>query len=215
MHLKRHKAPKNWPIKRKGTKFVVRPSFNPKQGVPILIILRDMLKICQNRKEVKKAIQMKHILQNNKKVKDDKNNVLLFDTITIIPTKKSYKLDLSKNGKFKISEINEADANSKISKVVNKKVLKGKRTQLNLSDGMNFISGTKCNINDSVLIDFKGKKIEKCLPLKEKSDIFIFRGKHAGKKGVVRELKAERKMASVTSNKKELNVLIKQLMVIK
>ena len=53
MHLKRQNTPKSWPIHRKGTKYIVRPQFNPRKGVPILILLRDMLKVAKNRKEVK------------------------------------------------------------------------------------------------------------------------------------------------------------------
>ena len=56
MHLKRQKIPKNWPIKRKGTKYLVRPNSNLTKGIPILIILRDMLKVAQNRREVKRII---------------------------------------------------------------------------------------------------------------------------------------------------------------
>ncbi len=41
MYLKRQKAPKNWPITRKGTKYVVRPSFDIQRGIPILIISID------------------------------------------------------------------------------------------------------------------------------------------------------------------------------
>ena len=121
MYLKRQKVPKNWPIERKGTAYVVRPNYNINNGVPVLIILRDMLKIAQNRKEVKKAIHAKNILLNGKNVKDEKNNVLLFDTITITPLKKYYRLDLSNKGKFETEEIKENEINYKIAKIVNKK----------------------------------------------------------------------------------------------
>ena len=62
MHLKRQKVPKSWPITRKGTKYLVRPNSDIHSGIPILIILRDMLKIAQNRREVKRAIHEKNIL---------------------------------------------------------------------------------------------------------------------------------------------------------
>ena len=56
MYLKRQKVPKNWSIHRKGTKYVVRPRANFEKGVPLLIVLRDMMKVVQNRKEAKKAL---------------------------------------------------------------------------------------------------------------------------------------------------------------
>jgi len=214
MHLKRQKIPKNWPIPRKGTKYVVRPNYNIREGVPILIILRDMLKIAQNRKEVKKAIYSKNILLNNEIVRDEKNNALLFDTIAILPSKKYYRIELSKKGKFQLKEIKESEINKKISKIVNKKVLKGKKMQLNLRDGRNFISDIKCNINDSVLIDLKTKKIEKCLSLKENAKIMIFGGKHSGEIGIINKINSKDKTAELDIDKKKVKVLIKHLVVV-
>jgi len=213
-HLKRQKAPKNWPIHRKGTKYIIRPSFNLTKGVPILIAIRDMLKFAQNRKEVKKAIHEKNILLNKKPVRDEKNSVLLFDTLTIKPSKQSFRLELTDKGKFDLKEIKETEADNKVAKIVDKKILKGKKTQLNLSDGRNSLSEIKCKVNDSVLINLTSRKIEKCLPLTEKAKVMVFAGKHTGETGIIDKLKTERKMAKLKANGKEINVLIKQLMVV-
>ncbi len=211
-HQKRQTMPKNWPVRKKGSTFVVKPISGE---VPLLVLLRDGLKIVQNRKEAKKAIHAGNILVNNKKIKEERLGLNLFDTIKIVPSKKAYKLTLDENKKYSLEEIKFADANKKVSKVVDKKILRGKNVQLNLIDGRNFISDTKCKINDSVLIDLDKKKIEKCLEFKEKANVLVFAGKHAGKKGVVNKIKLERKMASVTTKDKEkLNVLIKQIIVI-
>jgi len=212
-HLKRQKAPKNWSIPRKGKAFIVTPNSNPNTGVPILVVLRDMLKVAENRKEVKKALYAKNILINNRAVRDEKNAAVLFDVITIIPSKKHYRIVLSERGKFEAEEIKEKEANNKVAKIIDKKVLKGKKTQLNLSDGRNFLSEIKCNVNDSVLIDLTKKKIEKCLVLKEKANIVIFAGKHAGEKGEVNKVIEDRKIVEATVNQKKINVLIKQIIV--
>jgi|TARA_Y100000034_G_scaffold19272_2_gene21709 small subunit ribosomal protein S4e len=211
MHLKRQKTPKKWPIPRKGTAYVVRPNNNLKNSIPILIVLRDILKLAQNRKEVKKAIHSKHILLNNKILKDEKNPMLLFDILSIVPSKKHYRMELSKKGKF---QIKETEINKKISKIINRKILKGKKIQLNLSDGKNFLSDIKCNVNDSVLINLKDKKIEKCIPLKEKAKIIIIGGKHTGETGIINNINSKRKITESVIDKKNVNVLIKQLMVI-
>ena len=213
MHLKRQKVPKNWPIERKGTAYIVRPNANMSNGMPILIILRDMLKLAQNRKEVKRIIHSKNLLLNGSLVKDEKNSVSLFDALTIVPSNENYRLSLSEKGKFQIKKINAGEEIHKIAKIVNKKVLKGKKVQLNLSDGRNFLSDIKCNVNDSVLIDLKKKKIEKCLPLKEKGDVLVFAGKHAGKKASINKIDPVRKMVELTFGDKKINVLIKQLIV--
>ena len=65
-HLKRHAIPKSWPIQRKGTAFVVQPNVGFADSLPVLIILRDILNVAQNRKEAKKMIHMKNILVNGK-----------------------------------------------------------------------------------------------------------------------------------------------------
>jgi small subunit ribosomal protein S4e len=213
-YLKRQKVPKNWPIKRKGTAYVVRPNFSINKGIPVLIILRDMLEVAQNRKEVKKAIHSKFILLNNKIVIDEKNNVLLFDVIKIIPSKKYYRMTLSDKGKFQLEEIQENETDKKIAKIINKKILKGKKVQINLSDGRNFISDIKCSTNDSVLINLKEGKIEKCLPLKEKSEVIVFAGKHSGERGNIEKLDLERKIAKIKNKAGKINILIKQLMVV-
>ena len=212
-HMKRQKVPKSWPITRKGSAYIVKANFNPTKGVPLLVFLRDMLKIAKNRKEVKKALYEKNITLNSRPAKDEKNSVLLLDKVGIVPSKKYYQLDLSNNGKFIVEEVKESESNMKISKIIDKKTLKGKKTQINLLDGRNFISDIKCNVDDSVLINLKEKKIEKCLPLKENSNVLVFAGKHTGKKGKITKLETERKIASLESNGEKINVLIKQIMI--
>lgn len=215
MHLKRQEVPKSWPIYRKGTKYVIRPDSNLEAGIPLLIILRDVLKIVQNRKEARRAIFLKQILVNNKLPKDEKSQVLLLDTVSLISAKKNYRLDLSEKGKFRLMEISEGEVNRKPAKVVDKKVLKGKKMQLNLQDGRNFLSDIKCAINDSVLINFKEKKIEKCLPLKEDSKAMVFAGKHSGKKGNIKTVDLKKKIVELeTEDKEKINVLLKQIIVI-
>jgi ribosomal protein S4E len=143
---------------------------------------------------------------------DERKNVLLLDTVALIPQKEFYRLSLSLNGKFKLEKIKEIEANKKVSKIINKKILKKKKTQLNLGDGRNFLSEVACKVGDSALINFKDKKVEKCVPLKEKSTVLVFAGKHSGKKGVIEKFNLERKMATLKVEEGSINVLIKQLM---
>ncbi|MDD5012737.1 MAG: hypothetical protein PHQ66_03800 [Candidatus Nanoarchaeia archaeon] len=212
-HLKRQQVPKKWPIGRKGSVYVVSSNFGINDGVPVLIALRDMIGLVNNRKEAKQTVHMRQILLNEKPVTDEKNNILLFDTLSIVPLKKYYRLELSDKGKFYFEEIKESEANKKIAKIIGKKVLKGKKTQLNLSDGRNFISDMHCGINDSVLVNLKEGKIEKCIPLKENAKVVVFAGKHLGDKGEITALSLEEKTAKINSDG-EKNILIKQLMVV-
>ena len=211
-HLKRHAVPKEWPIPRKGTTFVVK---NASKGVPVLVVLRDMLKIAQNRREVKKAIHMKHLMISGKVVNDEKKCLELFDVLTIVPAKKNYRIVLTDKGKYGLEEVSEKDAKTKVAKVVDKKAMKGKKVQLNLWDGRNYVSEVECKVNDSVIVDLDKNKVTKCVPLKEKANALVIGGKHAGYTGVIEKLILERKMVSLKTEKKTFNVLIKQLMVVK
>ncbi len=214
MHLKRQEVPKRWPITRKGTKYVVRPNSNIHYSIPVLILIRDILKIAQNRKEMKKTIHERSVILNGKIVRNEKIPIYLFDKISIIPINKHYMLNLSNNGKFIAEEIKESDSKSKISKIINKKILKEKKIQINFNDGRNILSDIKCNINDSAIINFEENKIIKCLPMKENSRVFIFSGKHAGKIGKIISINKERKISEIEVNKEKINALIKQIIVI-
>jgi len=210
-HLKRQNFPKSWPVPRKGSKFIVKTSL---KGIPVLILLRDILKIARTRKEIKKAIFEKNILVCGKIIKDEKKNLELFDILTLVSSKKNYRLTLSEKGKYELKEIKESEKDKKISKIINKKILKKKKIQLNLLDGRNYLTDLKCFVNDSVIIDLKKNKIEKCLNLKENSKIFIIGGKHTGKQGTIQKIDKKLKIAEIDSDKNKINVLIKQLMVI-
>ena len=206
--------PKKWPIERKGTTYVVRPNFNLKNGIPILLVLTNMLNLARNRKEAKQAIHLKQILVNGKPVNDEKNSVSLFDTITIIPSDEHYRIELSKRKKFGLKRIKESESKEKIAKVIGKKVLKKKKIQINLGDGNNVLSDLKCNVNDSVLLNLKNKKLEKCIPLKENAKVVVFEGKHAGEDGRVEKINYEHKMAEINVDGKKVNMLIKQIIVV-
>jgi len=210
-HLKRQVAPKNWPIPRKGTTFIVK---NNSKGIPILVVLRDMMKIAQNRKEVKKAIHKRDLVVLGKPINDEKKSMELYDVLTIVPTKKNYRLVLSEKGKFAIEEIDEKESKEKIAKVIGKKTLKGKKNQINLSDGRNYIAQVKCKVGDSVLVDIEKKKISKVLPIKEKSEVLVTWGKHAGTKGTIAKIDEKQQMVEIHSKEKKFRALIKQIMVL-
>jgi len=217
MHLTRQKVSKIWPIERKGTAYVVRPAHDIEKGIPILVILRDILKIAENRKEVKKAIFRKQILLNEKPVRDERNNALLFDVVTLISqdtkSKMHYRIDLGKNKKLCLIEIKEKESRQKTSKIINKKLLKDKKMQINLSDGRNILSDIKCNVGDSILVNLEDNKLSKHLPLKEKANVIVFAGKHIGQRGTIKKIDEKDKTVRIITEDEEITVLIKQIIV--
>jgi small subunit ribosomal protein S4e len=213
-HLTRQEVPREWPIPRKGSVYVVRPDKEIEKGIPILILLRDVLKLGKDRKEIKKIIHDKKVIINNRFVRDEKENVLLFDVLKFLPTKEDYRLSISNYGKFYLQKIDEKESDEKISKIIGKKILKGKKIQINFLDGNNILSDLKFNIDDSAIINLKDKKIKRILPMKEGSKIMVYSGKHIGKIGEISSINKELKMAKIKHNNQEINVLIKQIIVI-
>jgi len=187
MHLKRSKIPKMWPIPRKGTKFVVVASHAKTKAIPILIILRDILKIANTRREAKYIISNKDVKVNNKIVKVDNFPVQIFDVVTLDKIKKNYRLEIV-NKKFGLVEISEKEAERKIVKIIGKKILKKGKIQMNLEDGQNFITEEKFRVGDSAVVNTKENKIEKILELKPGAKVEIMEGKHVGEKGIVEKI---------------------------
>lgn len=210
-HQKRQEVPKTWPVARKGTTFVVSKNSS---GLPVLVALRDLMGIIQNRRELKKAIHKKDLLISSKPIMDDKRSLEVLDVLTIVPSNKHYRLTFSEHGKYAMEEVLEKEAKSKVSKIIDKKILKGNKIQLNLLDGNNYYYDKKCNVNDSVVVDFEKNTISKVLPLKEKSKVLVIAGKHIGANGTISKIMKEDKMAEIDTGKEKFNALIKQIVVL-
>lgn len=185
MHLKRNVMPKIWPMKRKGTKYIVRPKFNIDRSVPILIVLRDMLKFAETRKEADKILDSGKIKVNEKVIREKKHPITLFDVLTL--ENKHYRM-IIENKKYKFQEISAKESKEKVAKIIGKKILKDKVVQLNLSDGRNFNTKEKLNTNDSVLVNLSENKITQVIPLKKGAKVIFTKGKYIGQIGVLEEI---------------------------
>jgi len=210
-HLKRIAMPKSWPMPKTGTKYIVTPMPGRKKefSLPILIFLRNMIKIANTKNEVHKILSMKEILVNGKAISSHKFPVGLFDVISIPKIGKNYII-LFKNKKMWFDETK--DIEKKICKVIGKKTLSGKKQQINLFDGRNILSNEKIKVNDSIVLSLKDRKIAKILPLKEKAEVYIIGGKHLGEKGTVE--KVLNNDALVNISKKSLNIKLSNILVI-
>lgn len=207
MYIKRQTISKAWPIPRKGTRYTIVPGHNKSAGIPLLIIIREILKIVQTRKELKKVLLEKKILVNNSVVKVENFSLCLFDTLSIKDAGKHYRLSYSETKKIILEEINEKESNFKICKVLGKKILKGKKVQINLNGGRNLISNEQVNISDSVLVNFNANKIEKIIPLEENSEVLVIKGKYLGQKGKIKKIHGEQ--GEITLKGREIKMNLK------
>ena len=201
MHQTRETIPKEWPLTRKGRKYVVVS--RQRNGIPLLVVLRDMLKLGRTRKEIKKILNEGNIAVNGKMRKDERFSLLVFDILAIKKINKNYRIILSKR-KFQAEEIKEKDASKRICRINGKKVLGKNKIQLNLNNGNNIICNEKARIGDSVVIDLNEKKIIKILPMQKNAKVFISVGKHKGESGVIKDIKE--KAAIIESDKKNVEI---------
>ena len=210
MYLKRNNMPKTWHLPRKGTTYIIRPIFKMKMGIPLLILLRDMLKLARTRKEVKKLLNTGKIKINQKVARDDKAVLMLFDVLSL--ENKNLKLIL-KNKKFDVAEVKGKEAEEKIAKITGKKILKGKKTQINLNDGRNCLSEEKIRTGDSAVIDLKENKISEILPLKTGSRIIFIVGKYLGEEGIIEKIENNDVLVKIKDGK--VNSKSKFIMVVR
>jgi len=204
MYLKRQKTPKSWPVVRKGTKYVVRPSHDLAKGIPLLIVLRDILGVAKNRKEAKKILNEGKVLVNSKVRKDVNLSLSLFDILKIGDEK--YQV-VFKNKKISVER---TDSEKRTAKIIGIKILKKGRMQINLMNGENFLYDKKVKVGDSVLLE--DNKIIKILELKKGSKVLAIKGKHLGEFGIIKEI--ENKVAEIESNGEKIKVGIRNLMAI-
>lgn len=121
----------------------------------------------------------------NNKIRHDENfpvNVLDVLNLSVDKENRFYRLEIV-NKKFSLVMIDAKEADSKIVKIVGKKILSGGKVQMNLRDGQNFLNATKFSVGDSVVLDTKKDVVSKVLSLKKGAKVEVIGGKHAGEKG--------------------------------
>ena len=191
-HLSRLAMPKTWKIKRKGIKWVTRPSPGPhsfKLGLPLNVLLRDILSYAHTTKEVKKILNNQEILVDGIRRKNHRFIVGLMDIVSFPKTKENFRILLNKKGNIIASPIEDKEVNIKPCKIIGKTVLKKGKLQLNLYDGKNILAKEKPNIGDTVLIELPSQKIKDTLKLEKKATVYLTGGGHIGETGIVAEIK--------------------------
>ncbi|MBU0761151.1 MAG: hypothetical protein KJ600_04370 [Nanoarchaeota archaeon] len=179
MYQTRAKLTKKIPIERKGTRYIARSLVDLENSVPVVVAVRNMLNLATTAKEVREMIKQKLLKLNGKEIKDYRDSIRLFN---VFEAGESYVLTFTANGKFTFEKTKDKE---RICKVIDKKILKGNKTQLNLHDGSNVLSeDRKINTQDTVYLDFSGK-ITKHVPLEKTKNCFIIAGKYIGNKGKI------------------------------
>jgi len=170
-------------LPKKGTKYIARANSNSREGLPVVVAVRDMLKLAKTSKEVQFMINNKLLKINGRVVKDVKESLVLFN---IFEADKSYELGILPTGRYFFEETKAKTRVCKVSGITN---LKNKKVQINLHDGTNVLISPKekVKIGDSVEIDFGGK-LGKVLSLEKGKKVTIVSGKNVGLRGKIQEI---------------------------
>ncbi|MEM2934479.1 MAG: 30S ribosomal protein S4e [Methanocellales archaeon] len=189
-HQKRISAPKSWPIEKKIQKFVTKPIPGPhsqEYSLPLMVILRDILKIGERAKEIKRILHEGQFLINGVVRKDHRFPVGIFDVVSLPAVDQHYRVLIDNKGKLCLRPTQ--DRNLKLCKIKNKTIVKKAAVQLNLNDGWNLIGTNEYKTGDSVVLSLPDRKIVQHLPRKPGSLAMIVGGTHSGEFARIKEVK--------------------------
>ncbi|MDP7180854.1 MAG: 30S ribosomal protein S4e, partial [Candidatus Woesearchaeota archaeon] len=194
-HLKRLNTPKTWDIVRKGITFITRP--NPgahslEDGVSLNLLIRDMLGLAKNKREVRRILLENNVLVDGIRRKDHRFCTGFMDVIKFTELKEQYRVVIGVNGKLGAIKIDEKDSNVKLCKIVGKKLVGGK-IQFNLFDGKNILAEKgDYKVGDTLAISVPKQEIKSCLKLEKGSLICLTGGSHIGEIGHVEDIISNR-----------------------
>jgi small subunit ribosomal protein S4e len=179
----------------KEKKWIVTPRPGPHkkfESIPLLIIIRDLLKLADSSKEVNRVIKTKEVLVDGKPRIDKKYPVGLFDVINIPKIDKQYRVVPSRTG-LKLIEIPKKEANLKLCRIKNKTMTKGGILQLNLHDGKNILLDKKeekkvYNTGDSLLIELPGQKVVEYIKMEKEATAILTAGQNIGDIAKIKEI---------------------------
>lgn len=191
-HQKRLSAPDSWPIERKTETFTVGSDAGPhgEEGVPLVILLRDVLGYVENAREAKYAVRSGQVSVNGSTVTDHQRPLGLFDILEFSEREEYYRIFPGPGGRLSLTPIDGDAASTKLSKVTDKHQLDGGATQLALHDGGTTVveDVDAYDTHDSIIIDLETGEIVHHLPYGEGAMVTAVAGSHAGKIGTVEEI---------------------------
>jgi small subunit ribosomal protein S4e len=217
-HQKRIASPTSWPVLKKTHPWVVGPNagaHSMETGIPLLVVVRDMLKIAKNSKEAKRIINEGNISVDGITRKDYKFIVGLFDIISFPVLNEYYRLLLDSNNRFRMYK-EDADA-MKLCRVNNKTIVRKGAVQLNLHDGSNVLGSNDYGTFDTIMLSLPEHKIARHFAYKPGNLALIVGGEHSGEIGKIKQIRKVRGSGTnmvVLSNEKEFETVERYVFVI-
>lgn len=195
-HIKRMAAPNSWAIPRKTSYWVTKPSPGPhgtRESMPLLAVVRDMLKLCDNAREARFIIGSRGVSVDGKVVTNYKYPVGLMDVVTILKTKQNYRMLVDYKAQLKLVTIDDSEKGWKLARIDGKKVIKKGKVQLNLHDGRCMIlAKDQYKTGDVLKIDVPSQKLVKNFKLEKGSMALLIGGSHPGSLQTIEDYQVRR-----------------------
>ena len=141
-HLKALAAPKVQRIPRKERPWTVKPSPGPhpvERSVPLLLVVRDMLKIAETSREARKIIASGQIKVDGRVVRDYKRPIGVMDVVEVVGAGAAYRAMPNPTGTIMLVPIAKEEASIKVARIEGVTTVKGGHFQLHLSGGINVL----------------------------------------------------------------------------
>ena len=187
-HQKRLSAPTSWPVERKTHTFTVKAGAGPhgEAGVPLLVLLRDVLGYVDSRKEADYALSHDYVLVNGKPVSNARRPIGMFDILAFTEREEFYRVFPDQGGRHALTPIDGDAAGSKLGRIVGKRQVPGGETQLTLHDGETLLVDEEAyEPGDSLVVDNEDGSVVVHFPFEEGALVTAVDGQHAGEIGEV------------------------------
>ncbi|MFH1285699.1 MAG: 30S ribosomal protein S4e [Candidatus Micrarchaeota archaeon] len=207
-HLKRIAASTYSPVLRKSSEWLMKPGcgVHPAcHSVALVVLIRDILNLADNSKEVKAIMKNGDILIDGKIRKVDNFAVGMMDVVSIPKMKKYYRMIIDSKERAKLLEIKEEESKYKLCKVKSKTTAKKGKLQIGTHDGRLFPLTQKADIGDVLKVSIPEEKVIGVYRLEKGARCIIEKGKHAGKIVVVEELTPSTQMRKSEAKLKSEN----------
>ena len=189
-HLKRLAMPRSWPLPRKTTIWVTRPSpsgHSLERCMPVNLIVRDVLGRAQSAREVRFIVHNELIKVDGRVCKDTRRGVGLMDVLSL--GDEHFRCMLDANGRLRYVKISAEEAAWKLVRIEGKTTIKGGKTQLNFHDGRNMIvdDAKEFSTGDSLKISLPDQTVLEHIAFVEDVRCYLIGGTHVGETAFMKE----------------------------
>lgn len=204
-HIKRLAQPRRWTIPKKVATFAPKPRAGPhkaEDSLPMVVALRDVLKIATRSREVNAMIGHGDVLIDGRPCRDPRRGLGFMDLLSFPTLDEHYRVLYDTHGRIILLEAGADEAGWKLARIESKTIIKRGRTQLNLHDGRNVVvKEDEYSTGDVLKLKLPEQEIIDHYPFTEGAPAYVTGGTHIGQ---VAKINNEKVVKSSAPNLVEL-----------